>query len=317
MSQEDARVLDWLLEDDQPAVRYRALLDLVGRSRTDGDVKEARMEIPRRGWAKKILDLELPDGHWEPNEQSLYLPKYTATNWRMIVLSDLGLTQEDPALKPGLDLYVREWLAGGKALQGENEVCVLGNFARALTRFGLGDDGRVKEIFDWLIEDQLEDGGWHCDHPASRGTLDCWEALAAYLALPREQWSRRMKRSAEAGAEFYLERRLFRQGRRYEPWFRFHYPVHYYYDVLVGLDMVTGLGHAGDKRLLPALRVLTEKRRPDGSWNLDAVHRDLGPGAGYRPKTKSIKFALEEPGAPSKWVTLTAMRVLKRVREAG
>jgi hypothetical protein len=124
-----------------------------------------------------------------------------------------------------------------------------------------------------------------------------------------------MERAISRGAEFYLERNLFKEGRRYAPWFRFHYPTHYFYDVLVGLDILTSLGYAGDRRLKPALRILRSKRRSDGTWVLDRVHPDEGSGSGAgRGKVKP--FVLEAPGKPSKWITLTALRVLKRVEDA-
>jgi len=109
---------------------------------------------------------------------------------------------------------------------------------------------------------------------------------------------------------------LFKQGRPYLPWLRFHYPVHYYYDVLVGLDVLTALGYADDKRLEPALKILTQKRILDGSWALDAIHPDLGIGAGYRLRKRPRRFALEREDKPSKWITLTALRILKRVDKA-
>src|SRR5205807_530177 len=44
----------------------------------------------------------------------------------------------------------------------------------------------------------------------------------------------------------YLTRRLFREGAHpSRPWFRLHYPVHSYYDLLVGLDVLTSLGSVG------------------------------------------------------------------------
>jgi hypothetical protein len=314
---EDRKVLDWLLEEDEPAARYATLLCLLDRRPTDPEVVEARSAITKRGWVRQILAEQRPDGHWQPEEEGLYTPKYLATNWRMLALSDLGVTGLEPGVSRGVALYVDEWLKDDRVLQRDREVCVLGNFARAMTRFGYGDDPRVRRIFEWLVGDQKEDGGWHCFPGKTAGTLDCWEALAAYAALPRSSWSRRMKRSAELGAEFYLDRSLFREGsRRYAPWFRFHYPVHYYYDLLVGLDVVTSLGYAGDERLAPALRILEGKRRPDGAWNLDAVHQDLGPGAGYRTRKQPTPFVIERAGERSKWVTLTSLRVLKRVREA-
>ena len=113
---------------------------------------------------------------------------------------------------------------------------------------------------------------------------------------------------------------MFEEGKgKYAPWFRFHYPNHYYYDILIGLDLLTNLGYADDKRLRPALDILKKKRQSDGTWLLDRVHPDLGPGvleSGFGIDNKPKPFVLEEAGKPSKWITLTALRVLKRVEEA-
>jgi hypothetical protein len=126
-----------------------------------------------------------------------------------------------------------------------------------------------------------------------------------------------MQGCVERGAEFYLERELHRQGGRYAPWYRFHWPVHYYYDVLVGLDVLTALGYVDDPRLRFALELLRKKRRPDGRWNLDAVHPDVA-GATARwfrehPKDRPTPLPFESPREPSKMVTLRALTVLSRV----
>jgi len=314
----DQRVFDWLLEENQPSVRYHALIDLLGHGRNDPDVREAYSGISKKGWAFGILSLQKPEGHWE-SVRSLYRPKYTASNWMALILSDLGLTKENERVKEAADLFFEKWLAVPKTRNMFNmfndEVCVVGNTARMLTRFGYEDDPRVRKLFDTLVEDQKEDGGWHC-FGSSRGTLDCWEALAAFAALPKSKQTRKIKNSIERGAEFYLERKLFDDGeKKYLPWFRFHYPNHYYYDVLVGLDVITRLGYGGDRRLRAALEILNQKRREDGTWTIDKVHPDFGAGAQWSLREKVHPFSLEEAGKPSKWVTLTALRVLKRVEE--
>ena len=43
--------IDWLLEEDQPSVRYHTLVDLLGRKQDDPEVKAAYLTIPRVGWA--------------------------------------------------------------------------------------------------------------------------------------------------------------------------------------------------------------------------------------------------------------------------
>lgn len=48
-------VVNWLLEDNQPSIRYRTLTDLLGRPRSNSDVREVRSRIPRVGWAEDLL----------------------------------------------------------------------------------------------------------------------------------------------------------------------------------------------------------------------------------------------------------------------
>jgi len=309
-------VMDWLLEANQPAVRYFTLTELLGRRRDDPEVAEAYSKISKRGWAVDILRTQKREGYWE-SARSLYGPKYTATNWRCLVLSDLGLTKEDKRVRKAADLFFKQWLF---LPSGENvfndEVCIVGNTARMLTRFGFADDFRVRKLFDRLVEDQKEDGGWHC-FESSKGTLDGWEALAAYAALPKSKRTRKIAKSIERGAEFYLERKLFVEGsKKYAPWFRLHYPNHYYYDILVGLDVIARLGYGKDRRLRPALDILKKKRQKDGTWLLEKTHPDIAQGAHYTLRKKVKPFALEPAGKPSKWITLTALRVLKRVETA-
>lgn len=313
----EAGVVEWLLEKEQPSVRYLTLTGLLDRRPNDKEVREAHSSIGKKGWARDILSKQKRGGYWESPE-SLYVPKYTATNWMALILSDLGLTKEVPRIRKTAELIIREWLSDEEMEKtSEFEVCVIGNTARMLTRFGYATHPKVRKLFQWLISDQKEDGGWHC-FDAKTGTLDCWEALAAFAVLPPSKRSRRMKSSIEQGVEFYLERKMSNEGRRYAPWFRFHYPNHYYYDILLGLDIVTGLGYGDDRRLRPALDFLEGKRRRDGRWHLDRVHPDIGAGAGYPSRElkswlKRInRFSLEQEGSPSKWITMKALTVLKR-----
>ena len=327
----DGQVVDWLLEKDQPAVRYYTLVDILGRNDDDWEAREAYSKIPHGGWAKDILKLQKPGGYWEPRVPSwqkdllgwtefLYRPKFVATNWRALVLADLGLTSKDKRIKKIADLFFDYKLRLGSSFNFfTEEACIVGNTARMLTRFGHSDDYRVRKLYDRLLEDQREDGGWNCFRP-DRGTLDNWEPLAAYTALPKQKRTRKIDQSIAKGAEFYLERKLFEEGKsKYAPWFRFHYPNHYYYDILIGLDLLTKLGYADDKRLGPALKILKEKRQSDGTWLLDKVHPDLGRGiveSTFAVDTSVKPFVLEEAGKPSKWITLTALRVLKRIEDA-
>ncbi len=323
-----SKAVEWLLEENQPSVRYLALTELLGRGGGDSDVKEARKNLARTGWAREILDRQAPGGYWV-NEENLYRPKYMATNWMLLVLSDLGLTKEDPRIRSACEMWMKRFGAkdGGfdsskKGSPKYGHLCITGNTARALVKFGYADHPRVRRAFEWFVKSQAPLGGWSCwnygSHPKGRN-LDSWEPLSAFAVYPRQKWTRGMKLAVEKGAEFFLERELHRQGDRYEPWYRFHYPVHYYYDLLVGLDFMTALGYSGDKRLGYAISLLKKKRRPDGKWNLDSVNPDpespQGRWDSEHPKQATTPFALEKVGRPSTMITLNALKVLGRLGE--
>ena len=321
----DRRVVDWLLEESQPAVRHRVLVDLLDRPAADPEVRSARATIARVGWAHDQLRLQGPKGFWEPHAPRtvreyldfLYFPPYRSTNWRALVLSELDVDPGHPGIKKIAELLFEYKLRLSSPLNFfYEEMCISANTARMLTRFGHGDHPKVQKLWDWLIEDQRADGGWNCSQ-GTPGTLDVWEPLAAFAAVPPSKRSAKMRAAIDRGAEFYLERKLFREGRAYPPWLRFHYPNHYFYDILIGLDLITQLGFARDRRLRPALEILAKKRQRDGTWLMDRLHPDVGPGVTIHPDPKKIRpLVLEPAGRPSKWITMKALRVLKRVESA-
>jgi hypothetical protein len=306
---------NWLLaEDADPSVRYRVLRELFDRPQDDREVVDARRGIGRKGWAARILREQHPAGQWATpgtSADELYRPKYIATNWRLLVLADLGVSGKNPRVAKALELFLRRCSGprGGFGGRG-SEVCFTGNAVRMLARFGHRKDPNVRTAVDWLLRHQKEDGGWHCFRSRT-GTLDCWEALAALAAIPPANRSAAVARAIERGTDFYLDRGLLREGRPYAPWTRLHYPVHYYYDLLVGLDVLTELGYGGDPRMRPPLDRLEAMRNRDGSWNLDAHHPD-SEDPNYRVRGPFYPFGLEVPGRPSRWITTTALLVLKR-----
>lgn len=321
-----ARLRRWLTGPKaDPSVRLRFLEEVERRPEDDPKVRAAADAVGRSGWAAGLLSYQMPDGHWVTpgsSARELYLPKYLATNWVAIVLADLGMTRRDPRIRRTAELILDRWGQANEDLSGTTgEVCVTGNAVRTLLRFGYGDHPVVLRSLEWLVRTQRKDGGWYCAERAT-GSLDCWEGLAALAEIPEGTRSAAVRESIAKGAEFYLKRNLLHEGPvRYPPWFRIHYPNHYYYDLLVGLRLLTRLGYGKDPRLGPALRWLREKRRTDGTWALDAAHPDNDPArGGYEFGQRladrvSLVFPmlLEPLHVPSRWATVEALSILRRV----
>ena len=222
------------------------------------------------------------------------------------------------------------------------EPCLTGNMVRALIVLGYGKDDRLRSALEWLPESQLEDGGWNCDYPQFEGVkvkhssfMSTIAALWGYSEIPRQNWTRRMKRSIERGAEFMLMHHLYKAD--HHEWMTMnrefttlHFPLYYYYDVLHGLRVLSNLGYGDDERMKDAAHLVMSKKRPDGKWILESdwfnepetTTKWLKPKHGKdsagptdpwgNPLAGSPKFEVEPVGKPSKWITLNCYRALIR-----
>ena len=147
-------VLDWLLEENQPCVRYLTLTQLLDKPEDDRQVPTAKVRITKTGWAAEILAKQVPRGWWVTGD-SLYRPKYVSTNWMLLILSDLGLTREEPRIRKASELWIRRFAKKdggfGSERWSKGHLCTTGNTARALVRFGYADHPKVKRSSDHSI----------------------------------------------------------------------------------------------------------------------------------------------------------------------
>lgn len=311
------RIRRWLTGPrSDPSVRVRYWTEVEGKSPNDAAVRRALGAIGRTGWAASLLASQLPDGGWGAPAASavqIVRPRFVSTHWISIVLADLGMTRSDPRIRKAAEILL-DWRK--KVLRDKDgELCFAGNATRTLIRFGYLDHPVVQASVAWLISAQKSDGGWTCYRRSRAGNLDGWEGLAALAEIPEDARDASTRRAIQRGAEFYLNRRLLRaSGRPYPPWFRIHYPNHFYYDLLVGLRILTRLGYGGDRRLGSALDWLRSKRRSDGTWALDGVHpaSDIEDGA-YVFRQPVFPLMFEPLQVPSQWATVEALGVLSRV----
>jgi hypothetical protein len=320
----DDKVLDWLLEPSNPSIRYLTLTQVQGRQATETAVRAARSAIGRDPWVREILAHRDPAGWWV-RDRGWLEPRFTGTHWNMLALADLGASRQMPEVEASSEYWMgKSPLVGGGVGgfgKGKGHHCYTANMARGLIRLGYGDDERVRRTMEWLVKTAHPQGGWTCrfsrEGPATSRSLDAWEGLGAFAVYPRRKWTNAMHGVVERTVEYYLERELHQQGERYDPWYRFHWPTHYYYDLLVGLDCLTALGYGDDRRLGYALDLLRSRQRKDGRWNLDAVQTDPDPESARwyaaHPDKRPAPLTFERAGSPSKMITLRARTVLARV----
>jgi hypothetical protein len=301
------RVLTWLLTGD-PAIRWQVRRDLLGETPAAAD--RERAGVARRGWGRRLLAAQTDDGRWGGG---LYTPKWTSTTYTMLLLRALGLARGNRKARAGTLLLLNEGLNhdGGINLwrrwSKDSETCVTGMVLGIASRF-VPEDSRVDRLASHLLEQQMDDGGWNCQRPRGathsslHTTISVLEALLEY-----EQAKGRMGdltcRARRRAEEFLCRHRMFRSHRTgkiiKEQMTRFFFPPQWHYDVLRGLDYLQAAGAGPEARLEEAVELVERRRDADGFWRLPVLYRG------------KYHFVMEQPGEPSRWNTLRALRVLK------
>ncbi len=309
------RVIRWLLDGD-PAIRWQVLRDLVETA--ERTVDRERRRVAHHGWGARLLARQDPEGTWAGGQASdggLYSPKWISTTYTMLMLRDFGLLPRTRQARRACKLLLDGGLQQDGGINyglwakwtGRSETCVTGMALSVLSYFEY-EDSRLDTIANHLLERQMPDGGWNCrrsngaTHASVHTTISVLEALRFYeLHCGREV--REVRAAQRRGREFLLVHRLFRShrtGQIIKPVFtRFSFPPRWHYDILRALDYFQAVNAPGDPRLAEAIDIVHSSQRKDGRWSLEHAYR----GRTY--------FELERLGAPSRWNTLRALRVLR------
>jgi hypothetical protein len=298
-------VTEWLLEGD-PAIRWQVMHDLTDEPAHR--VASERGRVTYEGWGARLLALQGVDGQWGGGA---YSPKWTSTAYTLLLLRHLGL---DPTSDPARTAIgrVREQVVIGRAewpfFAYRGETCITG-MCLALAAY-FAEAGEASDlVVEWLLTEQLEDGGWNCDtvngskRSSFNTTISVLEGLLEYERA--NSGSMEAISAARARAhEYLLERRMFRSlatGEVINPrWKLFSFPPRWHYDVLRGLEYLRSAGATPDDRCGEAIALLETRRARDGRWPLQNHHQG------------KEHFRMEPgSGKPSRWNTLRALRVLR------
>src|SRR5512139_2517543 len=81
--------LPWLLEPENPAIRYLALRDLLDNPAGDDELEQARLAAHTSGPIAAVLAEMRPAGYWVKSGPG-YTPCYRSTDWAVIALAQMG-----------------------------------------------------------------------------------------------------------------------------------------------------------------------------------------------------------------------------------
>ncbi len=322
----DEKTIDWLLEKENPSVRYFTLTKLLGKNESDKEVLESKNDIMKIGIVPAILEKQNETGYWgEP--MRFYSDKYSGTVWQLIVLAEMGADINNTQIKKACEFILdnsqdiesygfavnRSSKAGG-GRHSEVIPCLTGNMIWSLIKLGYLNDDRVINGIGWICKYQRSDDNHYKvpkDWPYDRYEM-CWgkhtchmgvvKSLKALSAILKEQRNKAVKEKITILSEYILIHHIYKKSHDLKSiskpgWVKLGFPLMYQTDILEILGILADLDYH-DPRMEDAIEKLKTKQNKDGRWNLENTFNG-----------KMIKN-VETKGKSSKWITLKALNVL-------
>lgn len=214
---------DWLLEKDNPSVRYFTMTDILEMPEDSPEVRQAKAEIMETGVVPRILSMQKDGGYWGKPQDFYERSKYKGTVWQLIILAELGADGNDERIRKTCEFILRysqdresggfSYLGGKDGGEHVNVVpCLTGNMVWCLLRFGYLEDQSVQQGIDWIVKyARFDDGireapkGWPYEkrqrcwrrHSCHMGVV---KALKALAEIPSGKRSSDIKETIGKGA---------------------------------------------------------------------------------------------------------------------
>ena len=321
------RVIDALLASQEPSVRWKVRVSVLGEEARSAQVLRVREQIRQSGRVRRLLD-------GQAERQRHPYSKWQGGHWVLMALADIGYPAADSGLLPVRDRVVATWLSPDyfrdhvitdagphriravPVINGRHRRCgsQQGGALLSVVRLGLERDDSAR-LVERLLHWQWPDGGWNCDRDPGARSSSLYEmllpmrALAAYSRAHDDDLAGAAARRA---AEVLLERRIVYKRSTGQPirsdWLKLHYPVYWRYDLLAGLKGLAEAGLIRDPRCQDALDMLEAKQLPGGGWAAEAQYF-RGPGGTSMPRDH-VAWGPVDGGTMNEWVTADVLCVL-------
>jgi hypothetical protein len=332
--------IDALLHSDEPSIRWKVMVGVLGEDPQSRKSKELQEEIRKSPRARALI---------AGRDQRAGREKYVYASWRgahwsLAMLAEIGYPAGDTALLPMRDQVLDCWLndsfymefesksavpkhrsaEGVPIIQGRYRRCASqqGNALYSITRLGLADqksDALAERLMHW----QWPDGGWNCDRKPSAHISSFNESLLPMLGLAahaERSGDHAARAAAMKASEIFLCRSLYKRctnGTVISPhMLRPKFPRYWHYDYLGALKAMAEMGLINDPRCADALEVLERTELPGGGWaalgRFYKVSQSMDVGTRFG-SISQVDWGGSGNRRVNEWVTADALCVLRAV----
>jgi hypothetical protein len=295
----------WLFETDDPSILLWYQLDIAHRPEDARAVMDTRERVLYSEPVQSIFAAQNEIGYWG-DAVEMARPYYTATLWNLALLAELGIPRTSRRARHACEFILQNFLNADETVAGLDEI-ETGFLLRAFGYFNYANDVRVRRAAHALSQ--------RVDSYAARvGALWGWRAFcqdaeitrAAQETLERVLDDLDRNAAASGGNAAASGGNAAASGGNAAASVPYTFPQFDARDKLFLLRVLAEYERVQDERVAPLIDALVTKQNKGAQWTLE---RDLN---------AQLVTPLEKQGAPSRWITLNALRVIvKRVQADG
>lgn len=280
-----------LLQSGDDAVSSFVQRDLLGQ-----DV--ALQDLWKLPEAQRILRKQNPNGSWtypqikkHVRTQENYGQIETYRNLG-ILIEEFGLNADHPAIQKAAE-HLFSFQSGEGDFRGVYGNQYSPNYSAGITELlvkaGYENDGRIKKMFEWLLEIRQEDGGWAIPFRTRSFGIDVISnhtetikpdaskpfshmvtavVLRAFAAHPIHRKSKSARHAGELLLSSLFKKDHYPDRNTPEYWLKFSFPF-WYTDLISAMDSLSLLGFSKhESRMQKALQWFVAHQQSDGLWKL-------------------------------------------------
>ena len=303
-------VLNWLLEENNPSVRYRTLTELLDYAQDQSEVIEVKKKIIESSPVAKIFSQIDCNGEWP------WSGSYDSPELGIGYLGELGLDRTNPIVDKAVCVFLSQQYPDGsfpnsysmrkgrENARRNDESCYYALAMRGLIRLGYQDDARVQKALSFVLSEARWDGGYLCTKSyVKNGTKSCIRGSKNVLLLFAELPDLWKTDECQRLVAYFFDRNVFFKRNDHTQFVRGApstvYPFHYRFGILEPVYALSKMGYGSHASLSAAWEFLAEKKDETGKFILDWTV----PKCAFNPEKK---------GSANKWVTLYAYLSMKQ-----
>ena len=277
-------VIQWLLEEDNPSVRYRTLKEIMDYSDDTPKIVQAKSAILQSHPVQTLLEKMHPGGYWlqkNPRTQRVVgdgaeYGSFGTTHFCLSYLSELGITRSHPQVEQAAERYLALQQPDGD-WRGHYS-CLLGYNIRTFVRLGFQEDKHVLRAMELLDRTCRKDGGFLCDiherKTRTKPVKSCFrgsvKALLAFSEFPNYWDHPRCKQLVN----YFLQRGgIYKSDHQGIPVNRdvqiLSFPITWRANSFEVLYALSKMGYGNDERLQDAWSLMEKRADPSGFYRLD------------------------------------------------